>query len=165
MEKAQKEMPEFQGLDTNGDFYDTCERIKTIADIRKKHLKYEIDYYSDVLIESIEICQQNCFRLSKEENKMTKDIEKSKNRLHELIQQFEALKINERQLDKTKNKPPALINKFKELRSKISLANKDFQQKLEIYHHSFIGFKEYSFEFVELPIENIFGRIVEQVSF
>ena len=56
--------------------------------------------------------------------------------------------------------------KFEDIKTKTSVVNKEFHRILAEYQDSLIGNKKYTFEFKELPIEEIFGQITEfQVNF
>ena len=56
--------------------------------------------------------------------------------------------------------------KFDEIKTSIEFVNQEFHKILAEYQNSLIGNKKYTFEFVELPIEDIFGRVFDcEVSF
>ena len=58
------------------------------------------------------------------------------------------------------------INRNEYIKTKTSVVNKEFHRILDEYQDSLIGNKKYTFEFKELPIEDIFGRVIEvQVNF
>ncbi len=98
--KAKENMVKIELLEQKAEFYiyDYFEDIKRQVDIRREKLKLEIDEYSDEIIKSLEINQQNLIKLSKDINKMTTIIEKSKNELNKLITQFEALNTNQKKI-------------------------------------------------------------------
>ena len=56
--------------------------------------------------------------------------------------------------------------KFEDIKTSVSVVNQEFHKILAEYQDSLIGNKKYTFEFKELPIEDIFGRVIEvQVNF
>ena len=56
--------------------------------------------------------------------------------------------------------------KFEDIKVSVEVVNQEFQKILAEYHDSLIGNKKHTFEFKELPIEDIFGRITDfQVNF
>ena len=129
--------------------YEYFEDIKRQVDIRREDLKLKIDEYSDEIIKSVEANQQNLIKLSKNINQMTTDIEKSKNELAKLTTQFDTLDNNDK--------------KFED--HKAYVVNQELHKILAEYQDSQIGNK-FTFEFKELPIEDIFGRLhVFQVNF
>ena len=129
--------------------YEYFEDIKRQVDIRREDLKLKIDEYSDEIIKSVEANQQNLIKLSKNINQMTTDIEKSKNELAKLTKQFDTLDNNDK--------------KFED--HKAYVVNQELHKILAEYQDSQIGNK-FTFEFKELPIEDIFGRLhVFQVNF
>ena len=129
--------------------YEYFEDIKRQVDIRREDLKLKIDEYSDEIIKSVEANQQNLIKLSKNINQMTTDIEKSKNELAKLTTQFDTLDNNDK--------------KFED--HKAYVVNQELHKILAEYQDSQIGNK-FTFEFKELPLEDIFGRLhVFQVNF
>jgi hypothetical protein len=130
--------------------YEYFEDIKRQVDIRREDLKLKIDEYSDEIIKSVEANQQNLIKLSKNINQMTTDIEKSKNELAKLTTQFDTLDNNDK--------------KFED--HKADVVNQELHKILAEYRDSQIGSNKFTFEFKELPIEDIFGRLhVFQVNF
>jgi len=140
-------------LENNAEYYiyDYFEEIKRQVDIRREELKLKIDNYSDEIIKSVDINQKNYTKLSKEVNKITENINKSRKSLNELIAQFNTLKFNDK--------------KFEDIKASVAVVNQEFRKILAEYQNSLIG-KEYKFEFKELPIQEIFGRVIDvQVNF
>ena len=91
--------------------------------------------------------QKNYIKLSKEVNKITENIEKSKKDLNELSAQFDTLEFND--------------EKFKDIKTSVAAVNQEFHKMLAVYQDSLIGNKEYTFDFKESPIEDIFGRVTD----
>ena len=86
-------------------------------------------------------------KYSKEANQLTTNIEKSRKDLNELIAQFDILEFNDK--------------KFENIKASVSVVNQEFHKILAVYKDSLIGNKKHTFEFKELPIEDIFGRIID----
>jgi hypothetical protein len=154
IENAKENVVEIGLLEKNAEnyIYDYFEDIKRQVDIRREDLKFRIDTYSDQIIKSVEMDQMNLIKLSKEANQLTTNIEKSRKDLNELIAQFDNLELNDK--------------KFEDIKASVAVVNQEFHKILAEYQDSLIGNKKYTFEFKELPIEDIFGRVTDvQVRF
>ena len=149
IEDAKDNMFKVELLEQNAEnyIYEYFEDIKRQVDIRREDLKYKIDNYSDETIKSLELNQKNFIKISKEVNQMTTVIEKSKNELKKLITQFDTLEINDK--------------KFNYIKASITVVNQEFHKILAEYQENLIGNKEFTFKFEELPIEDIFGRVID----
>ena len=149
IEDAKDNMFKVELLEQNAEnyIYEYFEDIKRQVDIRREDLKLKIDEYSDEMIKSVELNQMNLIKLTKEVNQMTTVIEKSKNELKKLITQFDTLEINDK--------------KFEDIKASVAVVNQEFHKILAEYHDSLIGNKEFTFKFKELPIEDIFGRVID----
>lgn len=121
------------------------EDIKTEVNIRRDVFKYEIDKYSDEIIQSVNENQANYIKLSKETSELKAKIKDSKKELNELIDQFDTLKIDEK--------------KFHDIKDKVVALKKEFKVNLVELKSELLGHKEYSFIYVDQPIESIFGNI------
>ena len=72
--------------------------------------------------------------------------------IHKLITQFDTLEINDK--------------KFKDIKTNVAVVNQEFHKILAEYQDSLIGNKKYTFEFKDMLIEDIFGRVFDvQVNF
>ena len=154
LENAKENVVKIELLEKNAEkyIYDYFADIKRKVVIRREVLKSKIDNYSDEIIKSVEMNQLNYIKLSKEINEIRKNIEKSKVELNKSMLQFDTLEFNDK--------------KFEDIKTKTSVVNKEFHRILAEYQDSLIGNKKYTFEFKELPIEEIFGQITEfQVNF
>ena len=154
LENAKENVVKIVLLEKNAEkyIYDYFADIKRKVVIRREVLKSKIDNYSDEIIKSVEMNQLNYIKLSKEINEIRKNIEKSKVELNKSMLQFDTLEFNDK--------------KFEDIKTKTSVVNKEFHRILAEYQDSLIGNKKYTFEFKELPIEEIFGQITEfQVNF
>ena len=149
IEDAKEKMVKVELLEQNAEnyIYEYFENIKRQVDIRREDLKFKIDTYSDEIIKSVELNQMNLIKISKEVNQMTAFIEKSKNELNKLITQFDTLEFNDK--------------KFEEIKSSVAVVNQEFNKILAEYQDNLIGNKKSTFEFKELPIKDIFGRVIE----
>jgi len=150
IEEAKEKMVKVELLEQNAEnyIYEYFEDIKRQVDIRREDLKFKIDNHSDELIASLELNQKNLIKVSKEVNQMTDAIEKSKNELKKLITQFDTLEI----IDK----------KFEVIKASVAVVNQEFHKILAEYQESLIDNKKYTFEFKELAIEDIFGRVIDR---
>jgi hypothetical protein len=151
IEEAKEKVVKIEQLkkDPESYIYDYFEDIKRQVDIRREDLKLKIDTYSDEIIKSIDNTQVNLVKLSKEVNLMNTNLEKSERELNILMEQFDTLKFNDK--------------KFEEIRNKATVMNKEFRNIITQYQDSLIKNKTYSFEFKELQIEDIFGRLVDHL--
>ncbi len=122
--------------------FDYFKNIQITVDLRRNDLKYKIDTYSDGIIKHIETLQTNFIKMSKEINQMTASIEKSKEELDKLEAQFND-------------------NSLQDAKARAVVLNKEFHKIIADYQGSLIGNKEYRFEFKELSIEEICGRITD----
>ncbi len=79
---------------------------------------------------------------------MNANLEKSDRELNMLIEQFDTLKFSDKKFEEIRNK--ATVNTYKE-----------FCKILTEYQDSLTENKTYLFEFKEMPIEEIFGRLID----
>jgi hypothetical protein len=86
-------------------------------------------------------------KMSKEIEKITHNIDKSKKELNELIMKFDTLKFDD--------------EKFKGIKTTVSVLNHEFKKVITDVQFSLLGNNEFVFQFKELPIEDIFGRFNE----
>jgi len=154
IEDARDNMVKVETLEKNAInyIYEYFEDIKRQVDIRREDLKFKIDTYSDEIIKSVETNQMNLIKLSKEVNKITTNIEKTKDEVNKLIAQFDTLEFNDK--------------KFEDIKTNVAVVNKELHWILAEYQDSLIGKKKYTFGFKESKIEDIFGRVTDvQVNF
>jgi len=149
IENAKETVLKVEELKKNEEMYiyNFFEDIKRQVDIRREDLKFKIDNYSDEIIKSVELNQTNCIKLSKEVNQITENIEKSKKEFDMLTSRFDTLEFNDKN--------------FEDFKASIEVVNQKFQKMLNGYKNFLVGNKKYTFEFNELPIEEIFGQITE----
>ena len=135
-------------LEQNADYYiyEYFEDIKRQVDIRREDLKFKIDNYSYDIIESVETNKKTLIDLSKDVNKITENINKSRKDLNELIAQFETLETDEK--------------KFEDIKASVAVVNQEFHKILAEYQDNLLDDRSYTFEFEESRIENIFGRVI-----
>jgi chromosome segregation ATPase len=127
--------------------FEYFEKLKRQVDLRREKLKLELDNYSDEIIQSIESAKENCIKMSKQSKRMSTEIENSKKELTELIDDFDTLEID--------------YEKFEEIRQSLAVLNRGLNRKLDEYKDSIIGGKEYTFEFKEIDIKDLFGCFKE----
>lgn len=124
--------------------YQYFEEIKRTVDLRREDLKLKIDTFSDKIIQSVESTKENCLQLSIKVNQLTTELDKSKRELSELIARLDTFDTNEAN--------------FRDVMKKGVVLNETISQLLNGYKDSLIGNKEYSFEFKEMKIEDVFGK-------
>jgi DNA repair ATPase RecN len=149
IEDARENMCKIELLEQNAEnnIYEYFEDVKRKVDIRREELRLKIDNYSDEIIKSVETNQKTLIKLSNEVNQMTTQIEKSKNELNKLTTQFDNLKTYDK--------------KLKDFKESVIFVNEEFHKILAEYQKSLIGNTDYTFEFEELQIEDIFGRVFD----
>jgi hypothetical protein len=147
IEDARSKLVMIEEFERNAEtyIYDYFQDIKRDVDLRRETLKLKIDNYSDEIIQSIELNQQNYIKLSQEVNQIALNIENSKKKLNSLMSQFDTLDFSD--------------DKFKETKNNVSSVIKEINKILGLYHDSLIGNKKYTFEFKELPLKEIFGHL------
>lgn len=147
IEKARQSVAKVRLLEKNSEGYinEYFEDIKRQVFLRTEDLKIKIDQYSDNIIKTVDKTQENCIKLSKEENQITMNIAKSKTELDKLIEQFDSLETN--------------AMEFKEVTKSVASLNQEFYQIIDEYNNLLIGNKKYLFQFNELSIDAIFGRL------
>ena len=154
IDDAKENVDKIDFLEKNAEnyIYDYFEDVKRQVDIRREDLKFKIDKYSDEIIKSVEMNQMNYIKISKEINVIRTNIEKSKEDLNKSMIQFDTLEFNDK--------------KFEDIKASVKVVNQEFQKILAGYQDSLIDDKKYTFEFKDMPIEDIFGRVFDvQVNF
>lgn len=121
--------------------------IKRQVEMRRKDLKLKIDSYSDDMVRSIESTRLECMKSAKEVNWLTTQLERSNKELGELIERFEFEFECE-----SEAKAETDIN------SSAASLNDAFLKLLNDYQRLLVKNKEYTFEFLETPIDDVFGR-------
>ena len=89
----------------------------------------------------------NYIKMSKEINIISVNIEKSKEELNKSVLQFDTLEFND--------------EKFGNIKASVADVNLKFNKILTEYNDSLIDNKKYAFEFEELKIEDVFGRVTD----
>jgi len=154
LENAKENLVKIELLERNAEnySYDYFEEIKRQVENRREDLKIKIDNYSDEIIKSVELNQKNFIKLSKEVNQITENIEKSKKEFDMLTSRFDTLEFND--------------TKIAYIKASVKVVNQEFIKILAEYQDSLIDNKKYTFEFKDMPIEDIFGRVFDvQVNF
>ena len=154
LENAKENVVKIELLERNAEnyIYDYFENIKRQVVIRRDGLKIEIDNYSNQIIKSVELNQKNFIKLSKEVNKIIENINKLKKEFNELNAQFDTLEFNDK--------------KFEDIKASVAVVNREFNKIPAVYQESLTGNKDYTFDFKESQIEDIFGRLTDvQVKF
>ena len=151
--EAQSNLAKVEVLDKDPEsfIYEYFEDLKRKVDMRREDLKLRIDYISDDIIQSIEETKASCVELSKTVDKLTAEIEKSKKELNKLIERFDTFDIDDK----------------RDIMNSVIIFNKRLSIKADQHKASLIGNKDYSFEFNEIQIDDIFGcfKAAEKVIF
>jgi DNA repair ATPase RecN len=147
---ARERVAKIDTLEKNseGYIYDYFEDIKRQVDIRREDLKMKIDKYSDEVIQSIEGTQVNYIKISKQVNQISTNIEQSKKELDHFVKRFDTFDIDEK--------------KFEDIKQRVVGVNKKFDKIILDYNNALIGNKEYSFEYYEISIADVFGRFYDK---
>ena len=143
--KADERVAKIETLEKNSEcyIYEYFEDIKRQVDIRREDLKMKIDKYSDEVIQSIESTQGNYIKISKQVNQISTSIEQYKKELDACVKRFDTFEIDEK--------------KFEAIKQGVVAVNGKFDKIILDYNNALIGNKEYSFQFYEIPIADIFG--------
>ena len=117
---------------------------------RRIDLKAEIDQYCDQLLEENESNRLKCLQLSNGMCQVTKKVNETKEKLHFLIENFDALDSNETKLSCELNQ----LN-VNHLMEQSCLMH-------ESYKESLLQHKDFLFIFYDRPIEHIFGKVIDK---
>jgi len=141
--EAQSNLAQVELLDKDPEsfIYEYFEDLKRKVDLRRETLKLRIDNNSDDIIQSIEKTKASCVEMSKTVDKLTAEIEKSKKELNILIERFDSFNIDDKS----------------DIMNSVIKFNKRLTRIVGIHKASLIGNEEYSFEFNEIQIDDIFG--------
>ena len=118
--------------------------------MRRKNLIEDINKYSDQLIQENESNRSECLLLSAQTNDIARKIDFLKEELFELKKQFDTFDASAEQLILEETKYEAVY-----LKKKLSKTLKDYQESLLIND-------ELSFGFVDKPIEDIVGKMLDK---
>jgi len=141
--EAQSSLARIEVLDKDPEsfIYEYFEDIKRKVDSRREDLKLRIDNSSDDIIQSIEKTKASCVELSKTVDKLTAEIEKSKQELNKLVERFDTFEIDDKS----------------DIKNSVLLITKRLTRIVGIHKASLIGNEEYSFELERIQIVDIFG--------
>ena len=128
--------------------YDYFEEIIRQVDLRRENLKQEVDECSDLIIEEVKNTRTECMKISAGIQKISQDIETSSQALNRLKAEFDTLHIKEAKLNAVKRELVDLECKLDERLIKS-------QERVR-------GQLEYSFDYCEAGIKNVFGKIVRR---
>jgi hypothetical protein len=149
IELAKEAMLCAEQLETNSEIYiyNFFEVIKRKVNQRRKSLKLKVDNYSDYMIKLIEISQLYQIKLPKRVTEITKDIDKCKKKLKGYMFQFETVEYSDK--------------KFGEIKARVADLNTEFHELIVEFQVKLIGNKKYTFEFDEISMVDIFGRLTD----
>ena len=145
--KARENLSEIESLEKNSSKYiiNYFNEIICQANTRRCDLKQKIDNDVDAMIDSIEKIKVQCIVLSEKANKLTADIERSKEELGDLISRFDDFEISDK--------------KFEGIKESLVCLNQNLVKIIGGYNHSLIQNKNYSFLPVSSPFQYYFGDI------
>ena len=146
IEKAMENVGKIETSDADAEhhIYQFFEEIKRQVDLRREELKSKIDVYSDEIIESVERYKLDHIKHSKSDKNVFKiQIDKYKNELANLIDRLDTFKIDDKS--------------YKDVND----LNQITQYALNTYKASLIDKEKYSFVYDELPIEKVFGSLLD----
>lgn len=150
IEEARNNVENIELLQRNSEsyIYEYFEEIKRQIDLRREDLKAKIDTCSDKIIRDVDNAKMNCIRLAKKINISSLQADKS-----QVTQLFERL-----------NKFGIDHQTFYDVQQEIARLNKKFTKIIDEFNDDLIGNRKYSFDFKDLPFEDIFGcfRITEK---
>jgi hypothetical protein len=151
--EAQSNLAQIEVLDKDPEFfiYNYFEEIKRKVDLRREEFKLKIDISSDDIIQSIEKTKASCVELSKTVDKLTGEIENSKQELNKLVERFDTFDIDDK-ID---------------IMNSVIIFNKRLARMAGIHKASLIGNEDFSFEFKEVQIDDVFGcfKAIDKVTF
>jgi len=129
--------------------YEYFEDIKRKVDLRRETLKLKIDTCSDEIIQSIESAQSNCKKLSSDADRLSTDIEKLKTELSDLTDRFDASEVKDKKF-------------YGGIKKEVFVFNETISDLICECKSSLLCGKEFTFDFRESDIENIFGCFEEK---
>jgi len=150
LEEADKSFADLESFANNSEvhIYDYFEEVKRQVDLRRETLKQKIDLYSNEIIHSIEATKIDIIKLAQEVNQLAEYVENSNRELEKFTEVFDTFEIE--------------IEKYKRLKSNLVLLKNKKIEMLEDYRENTLGYKKYSFEFRDMPIEDVFGQIIDK---
>ena len=153
IERAKLVIGQMESLKNGRDMfiYDYFEEIKRQVDLRRETLKHEIDEYSDKILEQVEKAKSDSMKIQVQIENISKVIDLANIELDKLRDQFNALDLNETNLNNFKRDIVRSCKKF---------GNKLMNCKIL---ESILQKKKFSFNFPNrIKIENVFGRFIER---
>ena len=132
--------------DSENFIYEYFEGIKRKVDVRREELKLKIDNHSNEIISKIDHTRQDCIKMAKEINKITKDIENYKTDLNKLTQRFDSFEFND--------------EKYDDILSRVNTLQPKFEDILEEYKYSLLDNKDYEFQVENMSMEDVFGSFI-----
>lgn len=148
IEQAKENIINIDSLESSAEcyIYDYFQEIIRQVDLRREDLKAKIDKYSDDSIQLVQETKSNYMKASKDLNLNPLNFEKSKQKLNDLVKQFDTLEFDDK--------------KFKTIRKSVADFNMNFKYSISHFHRQLIQNTEYSFVFKEMPIADIFGNLM-----
>jgi len=113
--------------------YEYFEDLKREVDIRREDLKFQLDTYSNNLINEITQYQEECSQISNKTNELSKQIESLKKEMNNLIERFDTFDFSDEKFDK-------IIKDATTLKPAVASC-------LETFKSLLVNNKEYSFKF------------------
>lgn len=140
--------------DSENFLYDYFEELKRKVYLRSEEVKAKVDKHTDCLIEAIENSKKDCTKISKQANRITAEIEKSRKLLDELVKEFDTYEINEKKYEKLKSSADDLKTKVDKIR--VQFKGSLLEDKEYVFS---VGDDDNKPQEIDLQITKIFGSI------
>ena len=126
--------------------YEHFEKIRRKVDIRREELISKIHNQSNDIYCKIDQTHEDCIKIAKEINTISKDLENYKTDLNTLIQRFDSFEFNDR--------------KYDDIISKVNILQPRFEDIFDEYMYSLLDNKDYELKDEEINLENVFGSFI-----
>lgn len=149
LDEARKNVANIERLEETSEnwIYEYFADIKRQVGIRQEDLKSQIDQYSDDINKSIDNTLLGYMKLSRNCSQISASVEKSKKDVKRYSKQFDTLELDDK--------------RFEVIKRGVEAVNEELHSKIAEYQDSLHGNKKYTFQFDELPIEDVFGRVYD----
>ncbi len=127
--------------------YDYFAKLRNSVDIQRENLKFNIDCYSNGIIENINAIEIDCRKCVNKISRIVDDIEICRQNIEQLIKQFEIEDTN------NKNHENSKINV-----REITRTNQKLTEKIKDFESYLLDYKSYEFEMAKVKnFKQIFG--------
>jgi len=126
--------------------YEYFEDLKREVDIRREHVKHQVDTYSNELITEISKYQEQCSQVNSQASEASEQIESLRTEINNLITRFDTFEFSDEKFD-------GIIKDAAVLKPVVA-------SSLENYKSLLVGNQEYGFKFDEaVSVSDVFGSI------